>query len=157
MKNKKPPSPKDIFESLALKYGNGERKFMEIKNYRNTCEVVSIRIFPDKNGVEKNRAAIFFGQDDNGYSIVFCSSEPKAGKDCMKITELSPSRKSGEPNASFGEQSCGVNRVIRYRSDFDEFDFKAREIALKMQIDVNSMIRDFALSRIPVAEEQTGE
>ena len=150
--NNKPPSGIEIFERLVKKFGNGERRDADIKGFRDKCDLTIVKLFPDKNGIEKNKACLFFNADAEGYSIVFASCEPKNGKDPKALVKINPSRKSGEPNISFEETSCGVSRVSRSRSDYDEYGFEARNRMLLVLLEVNSIMQEYALSRKDAVE-----
>ncbi|HEY4715253.1 MAG TPA: hypothetical protein VIH31_02005 [Candidatus Paceibacterota bacterium] len=144
-----------LFNILAKKYGAGEKRIMKINGYRNLCEIVAVKIFPNSLNIdEKNKASLFFHKDENNFAIIFCSSMPRNSNVDRKLIEIRPSLNGGEPNINFGETSTGSPRVMRLRSSQDEFSMRTRMIAFDIAKDVNYLVYSFSreMGKIPAVK-----
>jgi hypothetical protein len=136
----------ELFLFLSEKYSTGEKNTVKLTDYRNPCEIMPVKIFPeDQNSNGKNKAALIFHKDGDDFSILFCSSMPQNGKIDRILTEIRPSLPEGpgessEPenkfNVSYGERNSRIPRVKRIRSSHDRFEMMARILELEITKDV---------------------
>src|SRR3972149_11369950 len=142
---------REMFDFLTNKYGTRDKTTAKITGYRNLCEIIPVKIFPEENNSNgKNKAALVFHEDlDMGdFSILFCSSVPNNGNIDRILREIRPNlhpenpkeiNETGNINISFGEKSGCTPRVSRIRISHDKFDVMVRIIACYIELDIISL------------------
>lgn len=141
---------REVFDFLAGKYGTGNKTTMKIMGYRNICEIIPVKIFPeDSNSNGKNKAAIVFHEDEGlgDFSILFCSSMPNNGNIDRILSETTPSLHPENPsegkgaetkfNISYGEgKTSRIPRIRRIRGSHDKFDMVVRILDIEITRDI---------------------